>query len=263
MRRYIFVLAILFVFSTALSASAFTGEGCGGECINCHSLTKDEAGKLLKADQFKAEILKIEQSPVKGLWAIEVLQQGKTLKIYMDYGKTHMIGSISKLADLGKEKPPVRRKIDFNKIPLDDALLMGSADARHKVIVFDDPDCPYCAKLHVEIKKILAKRDDIAFYIKLFPLPMHPEAYDKSKVILCGKAKGGGKGVSLLEDVFAGKDIGKPKCKTGRTIDNNIALAAALGINATPTLILPDGTVYPGYAGADLLIGIILKAGKR
>ncbi len=261
MRRYIFILAVLFVFSTALSAKAFTGEGCGSECTDCHSLTKVEAGKLLKVDQYRAEILNIEQSPIKGLWAIELMQQGKMVKIYMDYGKKHVVGNIIRLADLGKEKPPELRKIDLDKIPLDDALLMGSPDARLKVIVFDDPDCPYCAKLHLEIKKILAKRDDIAFYIKLFPLPMHPEAYRKSKVILCGKAKG--KGISLLEDVFAGKDIGKPKCKTGRTIDNNIALAKELGINATPTLILPDGTVYPGYADAEILIGIILKAGKK
>ncbi|VAV84024.1 Thiol:disulfide interchange protein DsbC [hydrothermal vent metagenome] len=260
MRKYIFVLAMLFVFTTAVSVSAFTGKGCGGECRDCHTLTKKEAEKLLKVKKYNAKILKIEQSPVKGLWAIELSENEKPIKLYIDYGKKHLIGNITKLADLGKPpKQPELRKIDLKKIPLEDALIMGNPDAKYKVIVFDDPDCPYCAKLHVEIKKILKKRKDIAFYIKLFPLPMHPEAYEKSKAILCGKSKA----VSLLDDVFAGKDIGKPKCKTGRTIDDNIKLAAELGITGTPSLILPGGYVYPGYAEADVLIGIIEKAGKK
>jgi len=257
MRKYIFVLAMLFVFSTAVSADAFTGKGCGGECRDCHTLTKKEAGKLLKVKEFNARVLKIEQSPVKGLWAIELSQNGNLVKVYMDYGKEHLIGNVAKIADLGKK--PELRKIDLKKIPLDDALLMGSPDARYKVIVFDDPDCPYCAKLHVELKKILKKRKDIAFYIKLFPLPMHPDAYEKSKTILCGKSKA----VSLLEDVFAGKAIGKPKCKTGKTIDDNIKLGAELGITGTPALILPGGYVYPGYTEADDLIRMIEKTGKK
>jgi len=247
MRKYIFVLAIFFVFFSAAGVGAFTGKGCGGECRDCHTLTEKEAGRLLKVKEFDASILKIEQSPVKGLWAIELSQNGKLVKVYMDYGKKHLIGNVVKISDLGRK--PELKKVDLKKIPLGDALLMGSPDARYKVIVFDDPDCPYCAKLHVELKKILKKRKDIAFYIKLFPLPMHPDAYEKSKTILCGKSRA----VSLLEDVFAGKKIGKPKCKSGTTIDDNIKLAAELGIT----------DLHSGYAEADVLIGMIEKAGKK
>jgi thiol:disulfide interchange protein DsbC len=250
MRRYIFVLVVVFALFTVVRVEAFTGQGCGGECRDCHSLTKDEAAKLLKVKQLKAEVVSVEQSPVKGLWAIEVSRGGKTFRLYMDYGKKNLLeGNISLLTDIGKKAKP--RKVDLKKIPLDDALIMGNPNAKYKVIVFDDPDCPYCAKLHRELKKVLAKRKDVAFYIKLFPLPMHPAAYDKSKTIVCEKK------ISLLEDVFAGKQIDKPKCESGKIIDDNIKLASELGITGTPALILPGGYLYPGYVTAEVLSDLI------
>jgi len=35
------------------------------------------------------------------------------------------------------------------------------------------------------MKKVVSERKDIAFYIILYPLPMHKEAYGKSKAIIC------------------------------------------------------------------------------
>jgi thiol:disulfide interchange protein DsbC len=125
------------------------------------------------------------------------------------------------------------------------------------VIVFTDPDCPFCGKLHDEIKKVVEKRKDIAFYIKLFPLTqLHPDAYWKSKSIICEKS------LKLLESNFEGKTIPKPSCKTD-AVDKNIKLAASLGITGTPTSILPDGSVLTGFLQADKLIELIDSAKKK
>ena len=50
------------------------------------------------------------------------------------------------------------------------ALTIGKPDAPARVIVFTDPGCPYCAKLHGEMKIVAAKRPDIVFYLKVFTL---------------------------------------------------------------------------------------------
>jgi thiol:disulfide interchange protein DsbC len=102
------------------------------------------------------------------------------------------------------------------------------------------------------MKKVIEKRKDIAFYIKLFPLPMHKEAYAKSKAIVCEKS------LSLLEDAFERKTLPAPKCETS-AIDDNISLAQKLGISGTPAIILPDGRLLPGYLEADALIQQIEK----
>jgi len=100
------------------------------------------------------------------------------------------------------------------------------------------------------MKKIIDERKDIAFYMKMYPLASHPEAYEKSKSILCEKSLG------LLEDAFEKKPIPKPKCETS-AVDESIKIAQKLGMNSVPTLILPDGRMVSGYKDAKTLTQLI------
>jgi thiol:disulfide interchange protein DsbC len=102
------------------------------------------------------------------------------------------------------------------------------------------------------MKKVVEKRKDIAFFIKMFPLKMHPGSYEKAKAIVCEKS------LTLLDDAFAKKQLPEPKCETS-VIDENIKLAGQLGISGTPALIMPDGRVIPGYRQADALIELVGK----
>lgn len=235
----------------AAGAHAFPAQpqGAPGKCSDCHILGKEEAAKLLKTDIFKAQIREIRTSPVKGLWEIEIAQGDKVFLVYMDFSKKYLVeGRYTQLDQLGESKP--LRVVDARKIPLDNAIVMGNPKAEKKVIVFDDPECPYCAKLHEDIKKIVAKRSDIVFFIKMYPLAIHPTAYEKSKSIVCQKS------AKLLDDAFAGKKLPKAECTTDE-VDNNIKLAEELGLTGTPALILPDGRLLPGYMPADAILGLI------
>jgi len=100
------------------------------------------------------------------------------------------------------------------------------------------------------MKKVIAERKDIAFYTKLFPLPMHKDAYAKAKAIVCEKS------LALLEKAYEQKPLPKPKCETS-AIDENIKLAEKLGISGTPALIFPDGRLIPGYKDAKSIISLI------
>ncbi len=102
------------------------------------------------------------------------------------------------------------------------------------------------------MKKVIEKRKDIAFYLKLFPLPMHKDSARKSKAIMCENS------LAMLDDAFAGKPIPDPKCDT-KIIDDNIKLGEKLGIKGTPNLIFPDGTQIPGAIGADKIIETVDK----
>lgn len=249
----ILLLALVLTSPFAQNAGAFTGEACGSDCTSCHKLTKDEAGILLKADKFNATVTDIRMSEIKGLWEVLLKNnQDQTVIAYIDFAKKYLVeGRFVALDDIkAPGAPKDLRKVDVASIPLDDAIVMGDPKAEIKVIVFDDPDCPYCRKLHVEIKKILKKRKDIVFFIKQYPLPMHPKAYNKSKALVCEKS------AALLDDVFEGKDIGEPTCETD-AVDKSIKLAQKLGIGGTPAIILPDGRLIPGYVEASVLEQLI------
>ena len=79
---------------------------------------------------------------------------------------------------------------------------------------------------------------------------MHPNAYTISKSIVCNRS------LAMLEESFAGKTLPPPLCET-KAVDDTLALVEKLGINSTPTLVLPDGRVMPGYKKADDLLKLL------
>jgi thiol:disulfide interchange protein DsbC len=89
----------------------------------------------------------------------------------------------------------------------------------------------------------------------LFPLPMHPGAYDKSRTVIETKS------LELLDKAFEGKDIPKPtKESSKKVIDEIISFGKANGISGTPTMILPDGTIQVGIRDAEAMKKMV--AGK-
>lgn len=222
-----------------------------GADTKCETLTKDEATAIVKSFNPGLSVIDVKTSPVEGMWEITVNTGAKKVVSYVDCSKRYVL--FGELVDwkekknLTQERMSEINKVDVSSIPLDDALVMGDKNAPYKLIIFSDPVCPYCLKLHQEMKQVVEKRKDIVFFVKMFPLAMHKGAADKAKAIVCEKS------LKLLEDSFAGKDIPAAKCTTS-AIDDNIKLAEKLGISGTPAIIFPDGRVVSGYMPADSLI---------
>jgi thiol:disulfide interchange protein DsbC len=248
------VAAIVLMFILSVAGYSFAGEKAEEAALG-----KDEAAVLLKDLAPDLKILEVRPSPVKELWEISVQSGERKGLLYLDLSKKYFIqGAIIDLktkANLTQERMSELTKVDTSTIPLDDALVMGDKGAKYKVIIFTDPDCPYCEKLHQEIKKVVAKRQDIAFFIKMYPLPMHKGAYEKAKAIVCEKS------MALLDDAFAKKTLPEAKCDS-TAVDDNLKLAEKLGIRGTPAIFLPNGIGVPGFKDADSLIELIEKSAK-
>ena len=260
LRIRVYALVIFLLVFFMINDGYALDEYCGENFQNYLNLSTIEIQDILiKIKRPDAKILSIRMSPVYGLYEIVIDNKGQYELFYLDLSKAYLIPgpiidlntginkSVEKLTELEK-----KRRIDLSRIPLEDALILGEKDATTRIIVFTDPDCPFCGKLHAEIKKVAEKRKDIAFYIKLLPLKIHPDAYWKSKSILCNKS------LKFLEDNFEKKPIPKPdpNCQT-KEVDENINLAKEFGINGTPTAIFPDGSVHAGFLEADRLIEMV------
>ncbi|MBI4685732.1 MAG: DsbC family protein [Nitrospirae bacterium] len=257
---YLLVFIIATVSFQFLAVSHVLGSGgCDTDCVKCHSISTEEVKLILaKLNNPDAKILKVQMSPSRGLWEVAIENKGQGGLFYVDFAKKYVIsGTIIEVdGAINRTKERVdelnkNRKISPSRIPLKDAFILGDSKAPKKVIVFTDPECPFCGKYHTEIKKVVAQRKDITFYIKLFPLTkLHPDAYWKSQSIICNRS------LKLLEDNFEKQPIPKTECGT-KEIDENIKLAASLGITGTPTSIMPDGSVKTGFLEADKIIKII------
>jgi len=238
------------------SSDAFGFSTKGQDCAKCHTLKKDKAATLLKNFDQNIKVLGVSVGSAKYLFEVSVESKGKKGIVYIDFPKKRLFsGSLFQIQgkrNLTQERLSEINKVNVSQIPLGDAVLLGDKNAKYKVVVFTDPDCPFCAKLHDEMKKVVKERKDIAFSIKMFPLKMHAGAYDKSKAIVCEKS------LALLENAFAKKSLPAPKCKT-TAVDDTIKLAAKLGITGTPALVMPDGRVVSGFRDANALKELILK----
>ena len=248
-------LAAAVTIILASSSFAMAKEGCGGACASCHSLTPQEATGLLK--KIGGTVTSVKPSPAKGMFELMVERDGQKGVIFMDYGKKHLIQGV--VVDLEKleqvlahkselPQPKQVKSVDVKTIPVANAMIMGNPKGSKRLYVFTDPDCPYCQKGHVELKKLAKIAPDVAIHVMLFPLPMHPAAYDKSRTILETRSQ------DLLDKAFEGKDVPPPtKESSKKMIEENIKFANANGISGTPTMIMPDGTIQVGMRDAETL----------
>lgn len=244
-------LAALFLLAQAPAARAFQKEsGPPKECGECHTMTPEDAGKILEGAV--DNVVGVLPGPIPGIWEIDVERGGKKYPLYLDYSGRYLFnGQVIRMSDrlnLTGERYTDLNRVDVSSIPLDGAIVIGNPKAARKVVVFDDLDCPYCAQLHGEIKKVVAADPETAFYIRIYSRTNSPAGNKKAKSILCAKKNP----AKLLDDAFAGKPIPPADCKT-TAVDDTMRLAARLQIQGTPTMVLPDGRLISGFLKAEAL----------
>jgi len=251
----ILCLVAFLVFPALPAAHAFQKEaGPVKECTECHSLSKEEAGKIL--GKMVDNVIGVVPGPFPGTWEVDVVKGGKKYPLYLDYSEKYMFnGQVIRMRDM-KNLSGVRyvdlNRVDVSMIPLDEAAVYGNPRAKHKVIVFDDPDCPWCKKLHGEIKQVVARDPEVAFFVRVYSRNNNPQSVRKALSIVCGKKDA----AKLLDDAFAGKELPEAKCKT-KAVEETASLARKLGIQGTPAMVLSDGRLISGYMQADALLKLI------
>lgn len=250
---------LFFLAAVGGAAEAFMQGGCGGgECRDCHSLSKEEARSLLEG--FVDNVTDVTMGPVPGLYLLEVSRSGRRGPVYMDFSKKYVIaGQVIHLPtkeDVTGAKTAGPSVVDPSSVPLTGALVMGNPLGREKIVVFSDPDCHFCAKLHDSLKAVASKRSDLAIYIKLYSRTGDAATVARVRSILCAKS------IALLEDAYAGKPLPAASCETAAP-EETADLAAHLGIRGTPTFLLPDGRMVRGYRDADALLRLLKERDAR
>lgn len=131
--------------------------------------------------------------------------------------------------------------IDFSKLPLHDAIVSTRGQGTRKLVVFADPQCPYCQQLEAAIEG----RDDLTVYTFLMPI-LGPDSLEKARAIWCARDRGAAWRGWMREGTAPTAQAG---CDTS-ALDRNLALGKQRMIQSTPTLIFQDGTSVSGALGA-------------
>jgi len=161
-----------------------------------------------------------------------------------------------------REDPELRAALNRATLALIDnkqtIIYRATVPTRHTLTVFTDVTCPYSAELHRELDLLTGEGVTVRYlaypYLGEGSLGAH-----KMAAIWCNAQRNQAFDLAVEAERF-------PITLCEQPLEGNLALATALGIYGTPTLLFENGTLVTGYNSAvDILAyleqGIPLSAG--
>jgi thiol:disulfide interchange protein DsbC len=219
-------------------------------------LANEALKKTLQAKVPQLSIESVSKSPLPGFY--EVVANGTVF--YADE-KGHYLIVAERVLDLNAKKDILEERMNrltgirFDALPLDMAFKSVKGNGKRRLAVFSDPDCPYCRRLEQDLTKL----DDVTVYTFLLPIEqLHPEATEKARAVWCSADRQKTWNELMLNNVTP---TGIKACEN--PVDKIAAFAQQKRINATPTMVLGDGTRVSGARSAGDLDRLLNEAEAR
>jgi thiol:disulfide interchange protein DsbC len=200
---------------------------------------KDDVLRLVAQKMPQLKIREITKLPYGNLY--EVVANGYDVYYVDAQAEVLIVGPMVVLdskRNLTDERKQSLLHVDWQQLPLDKAIVRVKGDGSRKLVLFSDPDCPYCQQLERELQGIT----NVTIYTLLFPVKeLHPDAERKSRLIWCAKDRQ----EAWDAVVLYGKQPGAAdECKT--PLEDIAKTAEKMWINVTPGLVFSDGRLVPG-----------------
>ncbi|MDP2005720.1 MAG: DsbC family protein [Rubrivivax sp.] len=202
------------------------------------------------------KIDEVTRSPVAGLWEV---RYGGTEIIYSDDKGDFIFANGSLVetktrTDMTQARIEKLLAIDFDKLPLKDALVIKQGSGARKMAVFVDPNCGYCKRFERDLVAI----KDVTIYTFLLPI-LGADSTAKSRDILCAKDPALAWRAWMIDGVVPPKG---GKCDTS-PIDRTLAFGQQQRINGTPAVFFADGTRRPGAISGETVERLLTAAAKK
>jgi thiol:disulfide interchange protein DsbC len=238
-----FITSALLALGLAASASAIAQEAAIRKAL------AERLPNLPKIDE-------VTRSPVPGLW--EVRYGGSEIIYSDDKGEFIFVnGSLVETktrTDLTQARIEKLLAIDWDKLPLKDAIVIKQGSGARKMAVFVDPNCGYCKRFERDLTAV----KDVTIYTFLMPI-LGPDSATKARDILCAKDPATSWRAWMLDGVVPAK---AGKCDSS-AIERTLEFGQARRINGTPAVFFTDGTRRPGAISGDAVERLLAAAAKK
>ena len=199
------------------------------------------------------KIEEISRTPMAGLFEVRL----STNEIYYSDAEGNFLiqGSLidtKSRRNITEEREAKLSAIDFNTLPLKDAITLVRGNGKRKLAVFEDPNCGYCKRF----ERDLAKIDNVTVYLFLMPV-LGPNSVEKSRNVWCAKDPGAAWTNLMQKDT----QPATAQCNTA-AIERNIEFGRKHKITGTPTLIAQDGSRVPGAINTAQIEKLLADASK-
>jgi thiol:disulfide interchange protein DsbC len=219
------MLAALFLAAAAFSASA------------------DEASvkRAVEARFGGVKVDSVARTPYSGLYEVVIGDEIIYTDEKVSYIFTGNIIDASTRRNLTEERQQRLLSVNFNELPLDQAIKTVRGSGKRVMVIFADPRCPYCK----QFEENLYKMSDVTIYTVLYPI-LGENSVEIARNIWCSPDPSRAWLDTMLKGVLPPAKI----CVT--PIDKNLKLGARLRVTGTPTTFLPSGQRIVGARFTDL-----------
>jgi thiol:disulfide interchange protein DsbC len=202
------------------------------------------------------KIDEITKTDIPGLYEVRVME---TEIFYTDEQGNYVIQG-GQLIDtktrtnLTEQRIGKLTAIDFKSLPLKDAMVWKQGTGERKLVVFSDPNCPYCKKFEHDLQSL----KDITVYTFLYPI-LGNDSSEKAKQIWCAKDN-----MKVWRDwMLKGAPIPESaQCDTS-ALARNFSFGQKHRIRGTPGLVFEDGRQQAGAMNAEQLEKQLVAIGRK
>lgn len=209
-------------------------------------------GAKLKAKYPKLQLLSVTRLPIGETPLYEFLASG--LVGYTDHDVNYILmggnlisGTDRTLVNITQERAKSSATDLVRSLPRDRTFKEVFGKGERPLLVFSDPDCPFCQQLEQGFAKI---GDKLNATLYIFPYPLteiHPDAERKSRHIACtadpSKAWQDWMRAPKDWDTFVASHPAPATCPGAAIVDQAQAIGRGLMFDKTPTLLFHNGMV--------------------
>ena len=140
--------------------------------------------------------------------------------------------------------------INFNDLPLDQAIKLVRGNGSRRMAIFADPNCGYCKRFEQDVNTT----DNITAYIFTYPI-LAQDSIEKSKSIWCSTDR-----LKAWQDQMLREKAPTAKGTCETPVDKVLALGRKLNITGTPTTFFEDGERISGAMAKDRMEAKLVAA---
>ena len=196
----------------------------------------------------------VTATPMDGIYHVR-LESGESFYSNAD-GSHFLLGDLYENADDGlvnltEQEHNQERADALAAVPESERVIYrGAAEPKATIVVFTDPSCPYCARLHDTIPELNER--GIAVHYMAFPRAgMNSAVATTLQKVWCSDNRS-----EAMNRAKEGEAI-----SSAASCDNPVAgqydLGRALGVQGTPAIILPNGQLVPGFVPPERLVAML------
>jgi thiol:disulfide interchange protein DsbC len=207
---------------------------------HCAYAGEAEIRKTITDAAPQIKVVSVTKIPYGNLY--EVVTEGFNIFYTDEKGEIGFFGNMIDLknkVNLTQQEKEKITVVDVSKLPLDKAIVRVKGNGSRKLVLFSDPECPYCQGLEKQLEGV----KDVTIYTFLLPLTdLHPGAMRKAQLIWCAKDK-----AKAWDDMLLLQQEPKDSNTTCETPIKDIAdIAKKNWINGTPGVIFSNGKLLFG-----------------